>query len=71
MDCSVCAVKTGAFSLCVSCHHNRRAISDLSAQVPALARAMQKFAPDLMAELVKRHAAAGEALDDFVEVMRK
>lgn len=63
-ECPTCAAKPGMPRLCDSCLHNREIISRLSGQMRTLASALKKFAPDLMDELVKRHAAA-KLLDDL------
>lgn len=69
-ECDPCAAKSGTPPLCPSCLHNRRLISDLQRNARTLASAMDKFAPDLMAELMRRHQAATGALDNFLMFVR-
>lgn len=70
-ECYDCAKKTGSPILCPSCRHNRDVISRLSGNAETLARALQKFAPDLMTELLDRHRAADRAFTDFLAYMRR
>ena len=68
--CASCTSKPGTPTLCPSCIHNRRVIERLSNNAENLGKAMQKFAPDLMEELVSRHRAAEGALTHFLEFLR-
>lgn len=65
-ECAACASKPGMPPLCPSCLHNREVISRLSTNAKTLPEVLQKFAPDLMAELVERHRAS---VDDFLTLV--
>lgn len=71
MKCRTCMLKSGMPVLCESCLHNQSLISRLTHNAEVLASAMNKFAPDLMKELVRRHQGSSAALASFVKFMEE
>ena len=70
IECKACSSRTGQPILCNSCFHNRSVISKLTKTLKITALSFKKFAPDLAAELIRRHQASDTALEEFIERMR-